>query len=375
MIMQNIVFKPVSCSVMSLLIGSAAVYNIHRLSQWFFVAGPQSDLDAHLQCLLDVGDVLEPDCNNRGNQLRKSGHQFYDGKYNGHFDNLFNSTDTSCKAMGNDTLNVRFGEDWARLTRDLLFDSKGRLKFKPELWNDVRKVGYIPIPRIEYTDDALDLVVENLTLLGRNLFSNIVSLEAHNFIKFSPQAVIQDENHREFTLTFRPDASGHASATLGSRRGSHCHGASRLVEQGQVLCVQGQEHRSQDPQAARNWEKLILKAIRNAITTGTEYVDGQLVGVRDRYAASKPTKGASRTQVLQDTFAHKDDVLTTASHAQAKASQFKVVHNKRERERTRLGLSRSSGVGCGRSCQTTAALARVARAAPAETPPAYPRAN
>lgn len=74
-------------------------------------------------------------------------------------------------------VNVRFGEDWARLTRDLLFDSEGSLKFKKDLWNDVRKVilpelvdkvlpprswvlvlplipstsqiGYIPIPRIE----------------------------------------------------------------------------------------------------------------------------------------------------------------------------------------------------------------------------------
>ena len=96
--------------------------------------------DAHPQCLLDAGYVLEPDCNNRGNQLRESGRQFYDGKYKGHFDNLFNSIGTFFKAMGNDPLNVRFGEDWARLTRDLLFDSEGGLKFKPELWNDVRKV-------------------------------------------------------------------------------------------------------------------------------------------------------------------------------------------------------------------------------------------
>jgi hypothetical protein len=37
-------------------------------------------------------------------------------------------------------MNKRFGEDWARLTKDLLFDSEGSLKFKPELWNDIRKV-------------------------------------------------------------------------------------------------------------------------------------------------------------------------------------------------------------------------------------------
>jgi len=107
-------------------------------------------------------------------------------------------------------LNKQFGEDWARLTRDLLFDSEGSLKFKPELWSDIRKVilptlieqvGYIPIPRVEYSDDSLDLVVENLTLQGRNLFPNIVQLEAHNFAKFSPYNAIKDEHNHRMTLT------------------------------------------------------------------------------------------------------------------------------------------------------------------------------
>ena len=53
------------------------------------------------------------------------------------------------------------------------------------------QVGYVPIPRIEYTDDALDIVIENLALSGKNLFPNIVSLEAHNFIKFSPYNAIK----------------------------------------------------------------------------------------------------------------------------------------------------------------------------------------
>ncbi len=43
-----------------------------------------------------------------------------------------------------------------------------------------------------------------------------------------------------------------------------------------------------------------LKAIADAITTGMEYVDGQLVAVRDRMQEAKQTDGESRTQVLQD---------------------------------------------------------------------------
>ena len=92
------------------------------------------------QVLLQAGYVLEPDCNNRGNQIRDSGHQFYDGKYKKHFDNLFSSVGDWFKAMREDPTNKRFGEDWVRLTKDLLFDSEGSLKFKPDLCSDIQKV-------------------------------------------------------------------------------------------------------------------------------------------------------------------------------------------------------------------------------------------
>jgi hypothetical protein len=53
---------------------------------------------------------------------------------------LFSSVEDWFKAMGEHPTNKRFGEDWARLTKDLLFDSEGSFKFKPELWNDILKV-------------------------------------------------------------------------------------------------------------------------------------------------------------------------------------------------------------------------------------------
>lgn len=84
--------------------------------------------------------MLEPDCNNEANRLRESGRRFYDDKYKGHFDNLINRSGDWFRAMGDDPLNKRFGQDWARLTKDLLFDSEGSLKWKPELWMDIRKV-------------------------------------------------------------------------------------------------------------------------------------------------------------------------------------------------------------------------------------------
>ena len=57
-----------------------------------------------------------------------------------HFDNLFLSIGEWFTAMDEDLTNKRFREDWARLTKNLLIDSQGSLKFKPELWSDIRKV-------------------------------------------------------------------------------------------------------------------------------------------------------------------------------------------------------------------------------------------
>ena len=54
------------------------------------------------------------------------------------------------------------------------------------------------------------------------------------------------------------------------------------------------------PLATSLVKRQIQKAIADAVQTGMEYVDGQLVGVRDRMADAKAAEGESRTQVLQD---------------------------------------------------------------------------
>lgn len=46
-------------------------------------------------------------------------------------------------------------------------------------------------------------------------------------------------------------------------------------------------------------KRQIQKAIRDALMTGLEYLDGQLVAVRDRMETAKATEGESRTDVLK----------------------------------------------------------------------------
>ncbi|KAH7919183.1 hypothetical protein BV22DRAFT_1108163 [Leucogyrophana mollusca] len=336
-------------------------------------------LDSYVRkILLEAGYVLEDDCNREGNEIRESGRTFWDDKYKSHFDNLFKATGDWFSAMGEDPLNKRFGEDWARLTRDLLFDSEGSLKFKPDLWGDIRKVilpalvdkvGYVPIPRIEYTDDALDLVVENLTLQGRNLFPNYMSLEAHNFLKFSPYNAISDEHHHEFTLTFgqmqadmrdvafyfhkktgfpKVADSGLADVLLGgSGLTATVHLVSADKDKSSVFKVKNVHvkvdtlkfsirdskhdllYKTLKPLATGLVKKQIQKAIADSITTGMEYVDGQLVAVRDRMEEAKTSDETNRKQVLQDLFQRRKEEGQHSVRSAESKSQFKVVHNKR----------------------------------------------
>ena len=69
------------------------------LRDWF------AAVDTYIRkVLLEPGYVIEPDCNNHANRLRETGRHFYDEKYKGHFDNLFNSIGTWFKAFGEDSV-------------------------------------------------------------------------------------------------------------------------------------------------------------------------------------------------------------------------------------------------------------------------------
>lgn len=324
--------------------------------------------------LMQPGYVLEDACNDRANQLRDTGRQYYDDKYKNHFNNLFNSAGDWFTAWGNDPLNRRFGQDWARLTKDLLFDSEGSLKFKPELWTDIRKtilpslidnVGYIPIPRIEYTDDSLDLVLENLALSGRNVFPNLISAEAHNYIKFSPYNNISDEQHHDFTLTLgqiqadlrdvafyyhkktgtpKISDSGIADVLLGgtgltiTARLVTAHDPSSVfaVKDVQVkvdtlkFAVRDSKHdtlyKTLAPLASGLVKRQLQKAIGGAVQTALEYIDGELVAVRDQMREAKASEDGSRTQVLKDQLLQKKQAAQgKTEETKQKTGQFKVV--------------------------------------------------
>jgi len=54
-------------------------------------------------------------------------------------------------------------------------------------------------------------------------------------------------------------------------------------------------------------KKQTEKAIKDTLITGFEYIDRQLVSVRDRIVTAKNTEGQNRTDMLKELFTKKSD--------------------------------------------------------------------
>lgn len=145
--------------------------NDDELRAWF------RDLDHYVRmCLQEPGYIMKDEADRRGRELRDSGRRFWDpkeGKYAKHKDNFFGAVQHFFTAYADDGLNQRLGESVKSLVTDLFLNADGGVTWKPELWADIRHVilpsivkqlGYVPIPRAEYSSKDVELVVENLTL-------------------------------------------------------------------------------------------------------------------------------------------------------------------------------------------------------------------
>ncbi|KAJ3798154.1 hypothetical protein GGU11DRAFT_682172 [Lentinula aff. detonsa] len=339
-----------------------------------------SEIDEWIEkVLLTPGYVIEPASSNRGRELFESGKRFY-GKYREHFDNVFDGIGKFVGGIGSDPLNRQFGTDIQRLTKDLLFDSDGKLTFKPELWNDVRttiipgliqRIGVIPIPRIEYTDDSLDLVLENLTMSAQNLFPNLVEVEVRNWARFGTSKDIATNKHslhlhlsqiqtdmRDVAFYFRKKSglpklkdSGVADVLLGGDGLSatiHLESSSDPTTLYDIkniavkvdtlkFAIRDSKHdllyKTLRPLATGLIKKQVQKAVADGMRTGLEWLGEELVAVRDRMNEAR--EGATeeeevgRFKAMQEAFKRrKDDASSTVSRS-GSSSQFKVVSNKR----------------------------------------------
>lgn len=294
--------------------------------------------------LLEPGFILSPQWDHTSDAIFKDeAKHFFDERYQSQRQRISDEAQYWLEGWKADPLNRQFVDGWSRLAKDLLFDQNGSLTWKSGLWRDIRtvilpeileQVGYVPIPRIEYTDNAIDLVVENLTLQGKNLFPNLIDFVSQTHIKFSPYHNIKDEMHHSTNITLsqiqadmrdvafyvnkksgfpKIKDSGLADVFLGgkgitvklkvsnvAKEKSHGVSASLLRLDSCIakvdtlkFSIRDSKHdllyKTMRPLATGLIKKQIQKAIEDGIKTAFEFIDAELVKVRQRAEEAKHT--------------------------------------------------------------------------------------
>ncbi|KAF9256822.1 hypothetical protein L218DRAFT_910995 [Marasmius fiardii PR-910] len=395
-----------------------------------------SDVGEYLEkCVREPGYVMEPASESRGRELQDRGRIFFGderdpveaknvvqtgilgtpvpaqvqvgdakvqgakerGKYREHLDRVVaGAKQFFVVGVLEDQGNKRIGTDVQRLTKDLLFEGD-QLTFKKDLWNDVRgviipglidHVGYIPIPRIEYTDETFDLVVENLTLSGRNLFPNVVEVELNNWMRWEtfekkdkgkdPKNAKNNSHHKFHLHLTQIQADMRDVLFYFNKKGGAIKikdsGVADLVLGGEGMSVDIELRDSKDPGLLYDIQKVnvkiegslkvsirdskhdvlyktlkplmmglvkkqVQKAVEGGVRSGLEWVSEELMAVKHRMdeaskkAASGDAEGTSeeigRLKALQEAFKRTPSISSKDASISTTNSQFKVVANKR----------------------------------------------
>jgi hypothetical protein len=156
-----------------------------QLKGWF------KKIDAYIRkCLQQQGYIMQDAATEEWNALYDEGNYLLREKYKTHTDRILDETKYLANQFDEDAQNKAFGEAVQKLFLDLGNDETGKPTFKKHLVKDLTEViipemlshgSYFPIPRIEYQDPMMDVVVENLIVESDNLFPNVVEIGSDNY--------------------------------------------------------------------------------------------------------------------------------------------------------------------------------------------------
>lgn len=169
------------------------------------------ELNAYIRkCLKEQGYIMQPRCNDDFNVLYDKGDFLLRNKYKAHTDRIFDEFKFFGLQFDEDAQNKAFGHAVQNLFLDLGNDQEtGKTTFKPHLLKDVTEVilplalesaSYIPIPRMEYSDPQVDLIIENLIIESDNLAPNVLEFDTDNHWKWGRKAGNKSSNKNKVTL-------------------------------------------------------------------------------------------------------------------------------------------------------------------------------
>ncbi|POS88101.1 hypothetical protein EPUL_000528, partial [Erysiphe pulchra] len=150
------------------------------------------------KCLMKQAYIMKDESVIEWNEIFDKGDLLLRNRYRNRADQFLSEIKFLAEQFDQDPLNKRFAQATEKLFFDLGHDENGNSSFKPQLLKDLTEIiiptlleniRYIPIPRIEYSDEIVDLVVENLIIESDNFFPNIFEFKNDNYIRLGRKSV------------------------------------------------------------------------------------------------------------------------------------------------------------------------------------------
>jgi len=157
------------------------------------------------RCLQQTGYVVRPEAKEEWRALYDHGQQLARDNYRPEFKRLTHEAQSFFKQFDADPANKALGQSIQNLCLDLGQDENGKPKFKPHLVKDLVSViipaflenlSEVPLPRIEYSDKTIDLIVENLVIESDNLTPNMLEFKSDNHWRWGRKTHVGGNKNR-----------------------------------------------------------------------------------------------------------------------------------------------------------------------------------
>lgn len=184
-----------------------SINNVYRdadkdpeLKGWF------KSIDRYVRkCLKEQGFIMQDAATEEWNQLSDKGNFLLKDRYKDHTNRVLDEFKFFGQQFDEDAQNKRFAASMQKLFNDLGNDQNGKPTFKPHLLKDLstvivpgifESVRYVPVPRIEYTDPMVDMIVENLVIESDNLAPNSFEFGSDNYYRWGRKTVTNKNKNK-----------------------------------------------------------------------------------------------------------------------------------------------------------------------------------
>jgi hypothetical protein len=171
-----------------------------ELKGWF------KNIDRYVRkCLQETGFIMSDNATQEWNDLSDKGNFLLKDRYKDHTNHVLDEIKFFGQQFDEDAQNKRFAASMQKLFNDLGNDENGKPTFKPHLLKDLsnviipgvfESVRYVPVPRIEYTDNMIDAIIENLVIESDNLAPNSFEFESDNYFRWGRKTVTSKNKNK-----------------------------------------------------------------------------------------------------------------------------------------------------------------------------------